>query len=165
MLAKTLSAYARLAGGLAGAALAIVFVVVLFSSTNRYFVGTSFSWSGEVAVYAMVFGTMFGAIHAYCHGRHMRFPFLVDQLPQSAQRAIGLFVDGLVLLTGVVLAVSGYAFQDKRGGILSSGIGVQMAWFQVAIMIGGLGLIVAAILRVLVMRGAEPGTDAVLEDA
>ncbi|HAI32457.1 MAG TPA: TRAP transporter small permease, partial [Thalassospira sp.] len=51
------------------------------------------------------------------------------------------------LVLGGILAYAGYIFAAKRGGIVASGIGIQMYWAQIAITVGGVCLVIAAALR------------------
>lgn len=153
MVSTARTLFDRLMAVLAGLCCATMLGVVLASSFSRYVFNAPFQWSEELAKYAMVYGTMFGAVLAYNRGQHMRFTLLADLLGGRWAARLGKLVDASVIAVGGILVVSGYLFMVRRGGILSSGMGIRMIYANAAIMIGGACLLVAAALDILDRRG------------
>ncbi len=136
-----------------GISLMVIFVVVLSNSISRYAFNNTFIWAEGAAVYAMIYGTMFGVLLAYVQHLNVHFgvlPGLVRRVAgKKAEAALALVVHGLHIVLGVVFTISAAAFVQARGGILASGINVQVGYFQVAMVVFGVGLVVVAGLGVL----------------
>lgn len=136
-----------------GMSLAVIFVVVLCNSISRYAFNNTFIWAEGAAVYAMIYGTVFGVLLAYVQHLNVHFglvPGLIRRVAgSSAEAALALVVHGVHIVLGVVFTVSAVAFVQARGGILASGINVQVGYFQVAMVVFGVGLVIVAGLGVL----------------
>ncbi|GGO85890.1 hypothetical protein GCM10011348_35490 [Marinobacterium nitratireducens] len=143
---------------LTGGSLFIVFAVVLVSSLSRYALNAPIQWSEEVAKYAMIYGAMFGTILCYLEGLHIKFGFIEDAVPAAVRRVFEVLIDVVTLGCGLVLVWSGYLFVIKRGGIVATGTGLPMAYFQAAMVIGGAGLALAALIKLLERLKRQPIT-------
>jgi len=139
--------YKNILSLLTGSSLVVIFAVILVSSLSRYLLNSPIQWSDEVARYAMIYGAMFGVVLCYLEGVHVRFTFLEDIVSKKIRHILHILSDIVSLGCGVVLIWSGYLFMMKRGGIESPSIGISMYYFQAAIMIGGIGLTIAALIR------------------
>ncbi|RDL45966.1 TRAP transporter small permease [Marinomonas piezotolerans] len=139
--------YKYLLSSLTGTSLFVVFAVVFASSLSRYLFNSPIQWAEEVAKYAMIYGTMFGMVLCYLEGIHIRFTFLEDVAPRL-RGSLNFIADIVALVSGGILCYSGYLFMMKRGGIQAPGTGIEMYYFQVAMVIGGAGLSIAAVIRV-----------------
>lgn len=156
-----------------------VFMIVFVNSVRRYAIGKSFEWGEELPVFIAIYGVMFGAAWAYMQDRHIRFTILVGFLPEWFTQKLYLIVDLIMAVTGGLLTYSGYLFVIKRGGIESSGLinlakGLRdstgwdaMIWlghfypYQTAMIVGGVCLTLAAIIRLFVrLTEGTPATDA-----
>lgn len=140
-------AYRNVMAWLTGLSLFVCFVVVLASSISRYAFDAPFQWSEELAKFAMIYGTVFGAALSYLSGMQVRFVVFISILPQRLVPRIEFISDVAVFLLGAALSVSGYLFMIRRGGIMASGLNIPMYYPQAAIMIGGACLAMAAALR------------------
>lgn len=147
--------YKKLVAWLTGGALFVCFVVVLASSVSRYAFNSPFQWSEELAKFAMIYGTVFGAALSYLSGRQIRFSVLIHLVPRWAATRLDFISDLAILVLGVGLTVSGYLFMMRRGGIMASGLGIQMYYPQAAIMIGGVCLFFAAAIRVFTFLASK----------
>ena len=151
--------------------MAAVFIIVFVNSIRRYTIGKSFEWGEELPVFLAVYGIMFGAANAYLQDRHIKFTMLVGFLPEKATRYLYMFVDSIMIGTGALLTYSGWLFMLKRGRIESSGMinlakdlreltGIdqmmllgQLYPYQAAMVVGGILLTIAALLRLLLRVG------------
>ena len=136
---------------LTGGSLFVCFVVVFTSSLSRYALNAPFQWSEELAKFSMIYGTVFGATLAYMTGTQVRFAVLLHVIPENWVRWVERITDAAVLVLGFALTVSGYLFMIKRGGIVASGLNIQMYYPQAAMMIGGACLFIAATFRLLMI--------------
>lgn len=139
--------YRTLMAWLTGASLVLVFGVVLASSVSRYAFDAPFAWSEEVAKYGMIYGTLFGSVLAYLQSSHIGFNLVHDLLSERLRLWLRPLLDLIGLAVGIALAVSGYLFMIKRGGIQSTGTGLPMYYFQAAMPVGGVCLALAALLK------------------
>ncbi|PSW22221.1 TRAP transporter small permease [Photobacterium sanctipauli] len=144
--------YRKVLAALTGLSLFNLFVVMLVASISRYFFNYSIMWSEELAKYSMIYGVMFGMIICYLDGTHIKFSVLNGFIKESLQKKIDFITDISVLGCGFIIAYSGYLFTQRRGSIVSPGTGIEMYYFQSAIIVGGVGLIIAAVLRLLSYR-------------
>lgn len=158
------------AGGSA-VTMAAVFIIVCINSIRRYTIGKSFEWGEELPVFLAVYGIMFGAAYAYMQDRHIKFTMLVGFLPENTTRFLYMLVDLVMTGIGVLLTYSGYLFMLKRGKMESSGLinlakdlkattGIDQLLvfghlypYQAAMVVGGVLLTIAAVLRFLLRLG------------
>ena len=161
------SGFTRLAAAGAWLSMAVLFLIVFVNSVRRYAIGKSFEWGEELPIFIAIYGVMFGIAWAYLEDRHIRFTMLVGFLSDSLTRRLYMIVDLIMTVNGVLLAFSGWMFAAKRGGVEASGI-INLAkslrsltgwdgliWlghlypYQAAMILGGILLAVAALLRLL----------------
>ncbi len=153
----------------AGASLSmtLLFLVIFINSIRRYTIGKSLEWGEELPVFIAIYGVMFGAAWAYLQDRHIRFTILIGFLADKQKRYLLLLVDLCMIAISGLLAYSGWLFVEKRGAMETSGlIGLakqlrdQLGWdwliwighfypYQLAIMLGGTMLMVAALVKFL----------------
>lgn len=164
----------------AGASMFSLFLIIFVNSIRRYAFGKSFEWGEELPVFLAIYGVMFGIAWAYMNDQHVRFTILVDFISEKFAKFLNMIVDLSMIATGSLLCYSGYQFAAKRGIIESSGMiglakdlveatGIEsliifgkMFPYQLAISIGGVMLVIAALLRFL-NRFFEKSEDKVLE--
>ncbi|WP_110644053.1 TRAP transporter small permease subunit [Salinicola sp. CPA57] len=155
-----------LAGG-AGLCMALLFVIIFANAVLRYFVGSSLAWGGQLPIFLGIYGVMFGVALAYLQDRHVRLGLLVDFLPLKAREGLLALVDLSVIVLGALIVLSGERFLESRGGMRISGMtgladnvtaltGLPMfqalktmAPYQFAMILGGVLLWLAGILRLI----------------
>jgi TRAP-type C4-dicarboxylate transport system permease small subunit len=87
----------------AGIALVLISAVIPWAVYTRYVLNRAASWPEPMAVLLMIVLTFFGAAACYRVGLHMRVGFFVSLLPARLQRAIALFVEGLMALIALFM--------------------------------------------------------------
>lgn len=153
----------------AGASLSMIvlFLIVFINSVRRYTIGKSFEWGEELPIFIAIYGVMFGIAWAYIQDRHICFTMLVRFLSESLTRKLYIIVDLIMVVNGVLLTYSGWMFAIKRGRVEASGIinlakevkaltgWDSMIWighqypYQAAMVLGGVMLAIAALLKLL----------------
>lgn len=165
--------FERIAAAGASLSMAVLFLIVFINSIRRYTLGKSLEWGEELPVFVAIYGVMFGMAWAYLQDRHIRFTMLVGFLPDSWTRKLYALVDLIVLLSGGLLAYSGWMFASRRGVLEASGI-INLAkqlrdltgwetliWighqypYQFSMVMGGVMLSVAAALRLGTRLGPQ----------
>ena len=149
----------------AGLSMALVFAIIFLNSLRRYTLGRSVEWGEELPIYLTIYGVMFGVALAYSQDRHIRFTILTEFLSEQRRKKLFALVDLTMVVTGVTLAYSGYAFMQRRGGVDSSGLigtarslaetaGIEalagigkLATYQFALSVGGVLLALAALVK------------------
>jgi TRAP-type C4-dicarboxylate transport system permease small subunit len=134
---------------LTGLSMAVIVVVMLSNSISRYFFNNSFVWADSAATYAMIYGTVFGALLAYLHDLNVRFTIFTDLLPKKLLPFLNLIAHGVGLGVGLVFLPSAIGFMNTRGNILAAGLGFNMKYMQFAMVIFGVGLIMVSLIKLL----------------
>lgn len=129
----------------AGLMMLVVFGIVFANATWRYGAGKSIVWGEDIAVFAMIFGIMFGMALAYLQDGHVRFHFVAGLVPRRWQTGHRILIDILVLLVGLGLTWSAFEFIASRGGRIAPSIGVPIGIFQSATFLGGVLLSLSAL--------------------
>ena len=159
--------FSQMAAAGASLSMGVLFLMVFINSTRRYAIGNSFEWGEELPIFIAIYGVMFGIAWAYIQDRHIRFTMLVRFLSESLIRKLYIIVDLIMVVNGVLLTYSGWMFVIKRGGVEASGI-INLAknlraltgwdsliWighqypYQAAMVVGGVMLAIAALLKLL----------------
>jgi TRAP-type C4-dicarboxylate transport system permease small subunit len=159
--------FSQFAAAGASLSMAVLFLLVFINSTRRYAIGKSFEWGEELPIFIAIYGVMFGIAWAYIQDRHICFTMLIRFLSESLIRKLYIIVDLIMVVNGVLLTYSGWMFVIKRGGVEASGIinlaknlaaltgWESMIWighqypYQAAMVLGGVMLTIAALLRFL----------------
>jgi TRAP-type C4-dicarboxylate transport system permease small subunit len=169
---KTSRFFTSLFAGGASLSMMALFAIILFNSLRRYTFGKSLEWGEALPTLIAVFGFMFGAAYGYMQDRHIRFTILVGFLPRAITEKLYMVLDLIMIGIGGLMAWSGWQFVLKRGGMEASAI-IGLAkdlravtgwdwtiWlghyypYQAAMLLGGLMLSVAALLKLL-QRGID----------
>jgi len=167
IIQRTTRLISRFAASGASLSMAVLFLIVFINSIRRYTIGKSFEWGEELPIFIAIYGVMFGVAWAYIQDRHIRFTMLVCFLPESWTRKLYMLVDLIMVVNGGLLTYSGWMFVIKRGRVEASGIinlakdlkamtgWDSMIWighlypYQAAMVLGGVLLTVAALLKLL----------------
>ena len=167
MIQRTTRLFSQFAAAGASLSMAVLFLIVFINSTRRYAIGKSFEWGEELPIFIAIYGVMFGIAWAYMQDRHICFTMLVRLLSESLIRKLYIIVDLIMVVNGVLLTYSGWMFVIKRGRVEASGIinlakdlkaltgWESMIWighqypYQAAMVLGGVMLTIAALLKLL----------------
>jgi TRAP-type C4-dicarboxylate transport system permease small subunit len=100
--ANALMSVIRVASGLLlAASVAVNFANII----GRYFFAVSIPWAEEMMLFLMVGCVFFGVGLVGWHGRHIRMDVVVSALPPRARAAVEIFVEIVLVLTSVALAI------------------------------------------------------------
>ena len=86
---------------------ALLVVDVLFQVFSRYILGTSFTWTEELARFSLIWMTILGA--AYLNGKreHLSMDFLYQKLSVTNKKKASILIEILVFLFALVVMVIG----------------------------------------------------------
>ena len=91
---------------LAGAAIALMSVIIPWGVFTRYVLGVGSQWPEPIAILLMMVFTFIGAAAAYRAGAHIAVDMITLRLPAPLQRALAVVVD--LLMAAVCLFVAFY---------------------------------------------------------
>ncbi len=167
IIQRTTRLYSQFVSAGASLSMAVLFLIVFINSIRRYTIGKSLEWGEELPIFIAIYGVMFGMAWAYIQDRHIRFIMMVRFLSESWTRKLNMLVDLIMVVNGVLLTYSGWMFVLKRGRVEASGIinlakdlkaltgWDSMIWighqypYQAAMVLGGVMLTIAALLKLL----------------
>lgn len=141
----------------------LLFMIVILVFANviaRDALETSIAWSGEVSVMALLWMVFLGAVVGYRRKMFPAFNALVDLLPARWARRVRLFVLGINIAAGVVLAGIGLAFALASLPQASPVLGISLGLVYLAIPIAGVAMVP---ISVELMVDAQRGTATAIE--
>lgn len=152
------------AAALLGAALLVgVATAVFYEVVARYIFRSPTEWSLELTTYALVWCGFFGAADALKRGRHVRVDLLLERLPHSVQRGLGLCTDLLALAFCLLLLREGsrFVYQSYITEAASvSPLRVPLFIPELAVPAGGTLLALRFLVRILGRLGlVSPGAE------
>ncbi|WP_158736827.1 TRAP transporter small permease [Alteribacillus sp. YIM 98480] len=89
-------------------ALAIMVIIVFIQVISRALIGSSFSWTDELARFLMFFIIFVGAGIGFQHGSHITIEILFDRLPRKYKKLAQSLITILSIVFLIVLSVQGF---------------------------------------------------------
>ncbi|MGC6429867.1 MAG: TRAP transporter small permease [Jejuia sp.] len=86
---------------------ALLVIDVLFQVFSRYIIGTSFTWTEELARFSLIWMTVLGAAYLNAKREHLSMDFLYDKLSPNNQRKVSILIEILVFLFALVVMFIG----------------------------------------------------------
>ena len=123
---------------------------ITYDVLTRYFLDWASPWAFDLSEYACVWITFLGAPWVLLQDRHVRIELLVDVLPRSIQRVLGIIVSIVAICACLVLAwkTGVAALQYIEGDIMMVRIWrIPRIWPYCIIPIGSMVMALSFILR------------------
>jgi TRAP-type C4-dicarboxylate transport system permease small subunit len=149
----------RMSSWLAGSACLGAFGVVCYSVFMRYFWGRPVTWADEVAGYLVVATVMFGVAEAQRRGENIGVDVVNEQSPAWLVRLVGTAGALSVAATAWLLLDEGLEMVEfsRMIGIMSNVLpGLPMWTIQLAVPVGGLLLLLVALVQLLSWSVGRP---------
>jgi TRAP-type C4-dicarboxylate transport system permease small subunit len=108
----------------------------------------SFFWVEETGEMMQTYLALIGGSIAIAEGAHFTVNFLVHRLPARAQYMINFFNYAVVAAFGGLLAWQGWQLAKLNWSLGTPALGVSLAWFYNAAVLGGILLILYALQAV-----------------
>lgn len=86
---------------------AILVLDVLWQVFSRYILNTSFSWTEELARFALIWLSILGAAYLNAKREHLSMDFLYRKLSVSNKKKTSVFIEVLVFLFALIVMVIG----------------------------------------------------------
>jgi TRAP-type transport system small permease protein len=150
--------------GIAGAAAALIFVLVLIQAGQRYLPIDGWTWTGELARYGLVWLTFAAAGVLVTRDGHISLQ-LVDSLKsERVVLAIRVFALVVVAVCGVGYALACWSLMQESGSLTTPAMGLPMRWVYLIPLLGFVSTAVRASAAAvgLLLHGvpARDGSDA-----
>lgn len=125
----------------------------------RYVLRNSLSWTDEAAMFLFSWTVLLAAALLVREGGHVRVELIENHIPDWAARVLGVFVNILVLATGIYLAWTGWSFMMLTVGQLSPAIRYPVWTRNLALPVTGLLMALFSGLNLLQPRRCAPPAD------
>jgi TRAP-type transport system small permease protein len=129
--------------------LASLVVLTMLQVVGRYGLETTFIWTEELARLALIYLTFIGSIVALRRSQLLRLDFLVDALPPSMRRWIGVAVDILSIVVLGVVVWQGIPLLWRFWPVLSAALNWPTTFFYFPVVIGCLAMLLVTCLNVV----------------
>lgn len=145
--------------GIAAAAAALIFVLVILQAAQRYLPVDGWTWTGELARYGLVWLTFVAAGVLVTRDGHIALQ-VVDQIPSEVVvRGIHVLADLLVAATGAGFAWACWSLITESENLSTPSLGIPMPWVYAIALIGFVSTAVrATVAAYLVARHGVPAS-------
>ena len=86
---------------------ALLVLDVLFQVFSRYILGTSFTWTEELARFALIWMTILCAAYLNAKREHLSMDFLYQKFSKTNQRKASILIEVLIFLFAIIVMVIG----------------------------------------------------------
>lgn len=162
-LNRLLDPVARTAIGLAATALVIMVMAQAWQVFARYVLNNSPGWTEPVALLFMSVAVMFGAAVGVRRETHFAFTGLAHAAPPRVQAVLKMLCRGVILLSGIGLAILGGQLTLDDWSVAMAGAGIPAGLRFLALAVGGLLIAIFALERLI--TGDFVATSAEIEAA
>jgi TRAP-type C4-dicarboxylate transport system permease small subunit len=151
----------RLIRGTANLAALLLLLTVISNALAvvfRYVIGQPLIWTEEVQRYLMIWVAFLGGAACLGLGEHMAMDLVGMLLPRRFQRLLRIALLALTALFCTVLIWKGIPLALGNNSQLSPAARVPMSYPYLAVGVGGLLMLIAAVLRICIemqRRGSE----------
>lgn len=80
---------------------------VLFQVFGRYILGTSFSWTEELARFSLIWLSILGAAYLNAKRAHLSMDFLYRKFSNANKKRVSLFIEVFIFLFALIVMVIG----------------------------------------------------------
>ena len=157
---KTCSLLDKLFSWVAVLLLAVIIVASSLQVFTRYVMNASMIGTEELARFCFIWMSMLGGSICVGKSAHPAVTFIGDMLHGVSKKALGIFIQILIILCSLIFVYYGYRMFRVTGSQLSPTLGVRMSWVYLAIPIGGAGMILNALLNIFTAIAEKPNEEA-----
>lgn len=147
--------------GLAGIAIALIFVLILVQSAQRYLPIDGWPWTGELARFSLVWMTFVAAGVLVTRDGHIALQIVDSIRSPLVVRVIHVLADLAVAGTALLFARECWTLIADAGPLRSPAMRMPMAWHYVLPLLGFVSTAVRATVAavIVIRRGVEAEHD------
>jgi len=135
--------------GIAVVLLAIIIIASSLQVFTRYALNASLNGTEELARYCFVWMSMLGASICVSKGAHPAVTILGERLKGRSKAVLEIFLYLLIIAGAIVFIVQGMKMVVTTTSQLSPTLKIPMCYIYLCVPVGGTGMIVHALLRLL----------------
>jgi TRAP-type transport system small permease protein len=140
--------------------LAIILGTMATQVVARYVLGSPFSWSEELARFALVWLAMVAACFVMAEGSHLAVDVVSARLSPRGKLVLECFGNGVVIATCLVVLIGGSRFVWYVGRVGSPALGIPMSWWYGAASFGSAWMAFHSLMNLIeVLRTGRPVRD------
>ena len=139
----------RLYSGVAALALLVLVFSAFAQVVGRYLLNASPSWSEELARYAFIWCSAWGAAVALDCGGHAVITVLSDHLKPKSRNALHFVMTLIVLVISAVLCVQGLVLAAATVKMTSPAMKIPMVYINISITFCSIGLMISSLTTLL----------------
>ena len=157
LLNRILGPVAKLAVGIAGAAIVGMALVEAWQVFARYVLNDSPSWTEPLALLMMSTAMMFGAAAGVRSNRHFGFFLLLERLRPTARRALIVLARAIAAAVGLMLSGWGARMLSDAWDFPMAGAPLPQGMVYLPVCLGGALMALFAIEQIVSPPAAETG--------
>lgn len=115
---------------------------------TRYISRNPPGWTDELARFAFVWCSCFGAAVAFDHGLHAGITLLAEHLPPKALRVHTIIINIVIMVIMGIVTKYGIAVTKATRRTPSPALHLPMAYINVAIVICGIGMVISCLYKI-----------------
>jgi len=131
--------------------MAVIAIVIAYEVLGRYLLSDMPGWSGETAIFSLVWLSMMGSAVGFRKGFQLSLTFIVDRLPSQSARVVRAGARFFLAVFLVVMIFYGVRQTIINLRQFSPALGIPMA-FPYAALPAGFGLMLLSVLEQAFMR-------------
>lgn len=129
---KIYEAFCKVEEGLCNAGFVLMIALVFISALART-AGKPLAWSIDVAQLMLCWTTLIGADIAFRHGRFMGLDLITRHFPLKVQRALLIFIDGLIFCALIIFAIYGTRLSIESRLRSFQTLTISYSWVTIAL--------------------------------
>lgn len=118
------------------AALLLTLALVITQVVSRYIFNSPFTWTEEVARFALVWLAFLGAGFVMARRTHIVVDLLVEKLGLVGKRVVNVFAISVVLISAVMMTWAGAELAIRTAALKSPAAGIPMPFLYSAVAVG-----------------------------
>lgn len=131
--------------------MAVIAIVIAYEVLGRYLLSDMPGWSGETAIFSLVWLSMMGSAVGFRKGFQLSLTFIVDRLPSRHARVVKAGARVFLVVFLVVMIFYGVRQTIVNLHQFSPALGIPMA-FPYAALPAGFGLMLLSVVEQAFMR-------------
>jgi len=139
--------------------LVAMFVLIVIQVISRYLFEHPFSWTEELARYAMIWMIFVASVHLTSTGEHIVITLIDNIVPAAAVKWVIALSYLIVASACLVLMVPGWTFVSRMFMATSPAMSIPMGWVYLASLSGMFLIMIQSLVNIiLIARGRIDGS-------
>jgi TRAP-type C4-dicarboxylate transport system permease small subunit len=140
-------------------AFGVMAILIVLQVIFRYIIGSSLSFSEELARFLFVWSTMLGSAMCLKRRAHIGFDLFMKYLPNKVSKS-GNMISGLIALVFyLTLVIYGFQVVGVTMGQVSPAMGLKMGFIYLSIPVAGMIMLLDGVYNIIADFGIYSKTD------